>query len=406
MDKKQKTKKPIGTNKVKNNSKTNHIKKKIPEKKVTNSKNNRSMVVKSRIEKKLTKEDKQTRMICLGFLLLTVIIFYFIYGLTIALIDLLGLAIILGVSFLLKKSSGKKARKVLKAFIIIILILGIVGLSGFSVFLLYVKKEADPLFVTDKLDKPENSTFLDINNEEYAKLGAEMREKVTYDELPQVLIDAIIATEDSRFYQHNGFDAPRFLKASIGQVAQKLFHVGVNAGGASTLTMQVVKNQLTDANATKTQGTAGVIRKFEDIYLAIFKMEKNYTKEQIIEYYVNNHYLGGNIYGVQEASQEYFGKTVSELNLSEAAILAGMFKSPNYYRPTANPKNATARRTTVLSLMKRHGYITEEEYKIANSIPVDSLTATIESSNVNPYQGYIDTVVAELDKKYGVKFIY
>ena len=166
--------------------------------------------------------------------------------------------------------------------------------------------------------------------------------------------------------------------------------------------MQVVKNQLTDANATKTQGTAGVIRKFEDIYLAIFKMEKNYTKEQIIEYYVNNHYLGGNIYGVQEASQEYFGKTVSELNLSEAAILAGMFKSPNYYRPTANPKNATARRTTVLSLMKRHGYITEEEYNIANSIPVDSLTATIESSNVNPYQGYIDTVVAELDKKYGV----
>lgn len=402
MDKKQKIKKPIGTNKVKNNSKTNHIKKKIPEKKATNSKNNRSMVVKSRIEKKLTKEDKQTRMICLGFLLLTVIIFYFIYGLTIALIDLLGLAIILGVSFLLKKSSGKKARKVLKAFIIIILILGIVGLSGFSVFLLYVKKEADPLFVTDKLDKPENSTFLDINNEEYAKLGAEMREKVTYDELPQVLIDAIIATEDSRFYQHNGFDAPRFLKASIGQVAQKLFHVGGNAGGASTLTMQVVKNQLTDANATKTQGTEGVIRKFEDIYLAIFKMEKNYTKEQIIEYYVNNHYLGGNIYGVQEASQEYFGKTVSELNLSEAAILAGMFKSPNYYRPTANPKNATARRTTVLSLMKRHGYITEEEYKIANSIPVDSLTATIESSNVNPYQGYIDTVVAELDKKYGV----
>ena len=79
MDKKQKIKKPIGTNKVKNNSKTNHIKKKIPEKKATNSKNNRSMVVKSRIEKKLTKEDKQTRMICLGFLLLTVIIFYFIF---------------------------------------------------------------------------------------------------------------------------------------------------------------------------------------------------------------------------------------------------------------------------------------------------------------------------------------
>ena len=400
MDKKQKIKKPSTTSKLKNNSKTNHIKKKLPEKKVINNKGNRSIVTKSRVEKRLTKEDKQTKLVCLALLLLMVIIFYFIYGLSIALFALFGLAIILGISYLLKKNSGKKVRKILKVLTIIILTVAIAALIIFSVFLIYIKKEADPLFVTDKLDTLENTTFLDINNEEYAKLGSEMREKVTYDELPQVLIDAIIATEDSRFYQHNGFDAPRFIKASIGQVAQKLFNIGGNAGGASTLTMQVVKNQLTDAKATS--GAEGIVRKFEDIYLAIFKMEKNYTKEQIIEYYVNNHYLGGNIYGVQEAAQQYFGKTVSELNLSEAAILAGMFKSPNYYRPTVNPKNATARRTTVLNLMKKHGYITEEEYDIANSIPVESLTSTMESSNTNPYQGYIDTVVAELDEKYGV----
>ena len=163
----------------------------------------------------------------------------------------------------------------------IILTLGIVCLCAFTAFLIYIKNQADPKYITSKLDTQENTIFLDIENREYAKLGSEMREKVTYDELPEVLIDAIIATEDSRFFQHNGFDAPRFIKASIGQVMKKLLHRGNNAGGASTLTMQVVKNSLTNAKAT--ENVEGIIRKFEDIYLSIFKLEKNYSKQQIIE---------------------------------------------------------------------------------------------------------------------------
>ena len=149
-----------------------------------------------------------------------------------------------------------------------------------------------------------------------------MRDKVKYNELPQVLVDAIIAPEDSRFYQHNGFDAARFMKASVGQVLGNS-----DAGGASTLSMQVIKNTFT---STEASGLQGIIRKFTDIYLAVFKLEKTYSKEEIIEFYVNNHFLGGNIYGVQEASLVYFGKDVADLNLSEAAILAGMFKSPNF----------------------------------------------------------------------------
>ncbi len=223
--------------------------------------------------------------------------------------------------------------------------------------------------------------------------------KVKYDELPQVLIDAIVSTEDSRFYQHNGFDAPRFFKATLKQL------LGDNsAGGASTLSMQVVKNSFTDAS--QDSGIKGIIRKFTDIYLAVFKLEKNYTKEEIIEFYVNNHYLGGNIYGVEEASQAYFNKSVGELNLSEATIIAGMFKNPGGYSPTLHPDNAAARRKTVLYLMRRHGYITEEEQKLANSIPVASLTKDASgnstSNGVSPYQSYIDTVVKELDKKYNV----
>ena len=200
---------------------------------------------------------------------------------------------------------------------------------------------------------------------EYAKLGTEVRQKITYDELPQVLIDALIATEDSRFFQHNGFDAPRFVKAAIGQVLGK-----ADAGGGSTITMQVVKNSFSvEADGTiASSGIKGITRKFQDIYLSIFKLERSCTKEKIIEYYVNNHYLGGNIYGVEEASEAYFGKSVSDINLSEAAILAGMFKSPAYYRPTAYPEHAASRRATVLYLMKRHGYITEEEEKILKQI--------------------------------------
>ena len=163
--------------------------------------------------------------------------------------------------------------------------------------------------------------------------------------------------------------------------------------------MQVVKNSFTDAKATS--GIGGIIRKFEDIYLAVYKLEKKYTKEQIIEYYVNNHFLGGNIYGVEEASQAYFGKSVSDLNLSEAATIAGMFKSPNYYRPTVNPKNATARRSTVLYLMEKHGYITSEEADLADAIPMEQLTNAT-SAQESPYQGYIDMVVEEIKDTYGV----
>lgn len=323
-----------------------------------------------------------------------ILLCYFTLDLLFTVITILGIALIVFISEILKKSDKKK-KKILRILLTIVLTIGILGLSCFVAFLIYIKVEADPMFVTAKLDTPENTTLLDINGKEFGKLGTEMREKITYDELPEVLVDAIVATEDSRFFQHNGFDAPRFLKAVLGQLAGKS-----DAGGASTLSMQVVKNSLTDA--TEVSGITGIIRKFKDIYLAIFKLEKNYTKEQIIEYYVNNHYLGGNIYGVQEASEVYFGKSVSELNLSEAAILAGMFKSPIYYRPTDHAENATKRRDTVLYLMQRHGYITKEERQLASSIPVESLVVENNVTSGNEYQGYIDTVVAEVKEKYDV----
>ncbi len=308
----------------------------------------------------------------------------------------LVLFFLLGIIYIFTRK-GKKRKKLIRIVLIFILLIGISVLIAFSGFVMYIKSKADPKYDKAKLNTLEISRIYDKDGNEIAKLGSEKREKVTYDELPEVLVDAIIATEDSRFFQHNGLDAPRFVKATIGQLTK-----GSGAGGASTLSMQVVKNSFTDKYGQKTSGVAGIIRKFEDIYLSVFRLEKDYSKEQIIEYYVNNHFLGGNIYGVEEAANAYFGKSVSELNLSEAAILAGMFKSPNFYRPTVNPKNAADRRRTVLYLMRRAGYITKEEEQIANNIPVESLTNNSIASNENPFQGFIDTVAEELEDKYGI----
>ena len=318
---------------------------------------------------------------------------YYLLGLNLSLILFIGVGLLLLIGRVLDKARTKKKKhKVLKILLIIFLILGILGLTAVGVFIGYIIKEA-PDFDAELLKVKQSTIVYDSKGLEIAKLGTEVRENIEYKNLSEVLIDAIIATEDSRFFQHNGFDLMRFAKAAMGQVAGN-----ADAGGGSTLSMQVVKITFTDATADS--GIKGIIRKFTDIYISIFQLEKNYTKEEIIEFYINNNFLGG-VYGVQEASQYYFGKNANELNLSEAALIAGLFKSPVYYNPYNYPKNAESRRDTVLYLMERHGYITNEERKMAASIPIESLLDSSDMSG-SEYQGYLDTVNAEVKRKYGV----
>ena len=355
-------------------------------------------MAKTKTKRKL-KKNNLFIIFSLMFIIL-MIVSYFILGLLVTAFMGIGILIILGIAKLIDKTRNKpKQKKIVNTILIIVLSIGILGMLAGIVFMIYIAISANPKFVVENLDSSEPSVVYDINNEEYAKLGSEMRDKVTYDELPEVLVDAIVATEDSRFFQHNGFDAPRFFKASLGQLAGNS-----DAGGASTLSMQVIKNSLTSSVDT---GIKGIIRKFQDIYLSIFKLEKNYTKEQIIEFYVNNHNLGDNIYGVSQAAKAYFNKEVGDLNLAEASLIAGMFQAPNAYKPTDedNIEAATKRRNTVLYLMERHGYITEEEREMASSISIESLVNYNESaaaSSNSEYQGYIDTVVAEVQEKYNI----
>ena len=288
-----------------------------------------------------------------------------------------------------KKGKKKLGKKILLGFLIFFLLCIIAGIA-FFIFIAVTAGKFDP----DKLYSKEASTLLDSDGEVFAKLGTQMRQKIDYEDMSEELVNAIVATEDSRFFEHNGFDLPRFMKASFGQL------LGQNAGGASTLTMQVSKNQYTSAVSS---GFAGIKRKFTDIYISMFQIEPNYSKEEILEFYANSYYLGSGAYGVEQAAETYFNKEAKDLNLSEAAMIAGLFQSPVSYDPNINPEKTESRRLVVLSLMKRHGYITDKEYEIAKKMTVDKIVIKGQSANTSnaKYQSFIDRVAKEVSDKTG-----
>lgn len=337
--------------------------------------------------KKFINKNKRTIILALiSFIILIV------GSLTISFIPTLLILIIVGLFYYFvskpkgkrKKTNGKEIFKTVLIFGFCFMIFFLIAAGAFGVYII----STAPEFSEEKLYNKDASILYLANGEEFGKIGAEIRQKVTYDELSQSLIDAIIATEDSRFFQHSGVDLPRFLKASISQI------LGQGGGGASTLTMQVSKNAFT---STEDQGIEGIIRKFTDIYVSVFEIETHYTKEQIIEFYVNSNNLGGSNRGVEQASQDYFGKSASELNVAEAAMIAGLFQAPNAYNPYLYPDACEERRQTVLSLMLRHGYITEEEYNIAKELTVEKLLVNSSEEEASElYDDFINTVVEEV----------
>ena len=269
--------------------------------------------------------------------------------------------------------------------------------SAVLIFVLYIIISA-PNFDKDLLYKKEATVLYDKNGVEFARVGQENRQLIEYKDLPQVYVDALIATEDSRFFQHNGLDIARFIKASFGQL------LGQNAGGASTITMQLVKKTYTNGES---RGIRGIIRKFTDIYMAVFKIENCYTKEEILEFYSNSLWYASSsdintsgIYGIEQASQHFFGKSVRDLNLAEATLIVGMYQNPRLYNPFRNPVGCRNRQKIVLQLMVNHGYISEEEKDAVLKIPIESMvTDKEEEITSGNYQVIIDYVVNEVYEK-------
>ena len=181
------------------------------------------------------------------------------------------------------------------------------------------------------------------------EFGEERRQLVSIREVPEQLKQAILAAEDERFYQHTGIDYLGVARAAYANLAQ-----GGRRQGASTITMQVARNFFLSSEKTLT-------RKLYEALLA-FKIENNLGKDQILELYVNQIYLGQRAYGFAAASQIYFGKSLDKLSLAEAAILAGLPKAPSAYNPVANPQRARQRQQYVLRRMKELGHITDQQH--------------------------------------------
>lgn len=281
-----------------------------------------------------------------------------------------------------------------------------------SVFFVLVNIINDPegmRFSQDGLQTMSNSRIYDTNGKLVYEFGQEIRDDVKYKDIPQCVIDAFLSIEDSRFFSHNGFDLPRFLSAAITDLRSGDFEQG-----GSTLTMQMIDNSFTKNQEQKLIKENGSISKFgqvklkvQEIYLSLIA-EQSVSKEKIFEYYVNRIWFGSSnsTRGIQKAAQYYFGKNVQQLNLEEAAFLAGCINAPGMYNPLANETDSSVdhlqagqkRRNATLDLMLSHGYITQTEHDLAvNTNLAYDLNPIEQTSDGNdPNEAYIDMVIEEV----------
>lgn len=235
------------------------------------------------------------------------------------------------------------------------------------------------------------TTVLDAEGNQTATLVASgsNRKYVTLDEIPKDLQHAFVAIEDERFYEHNGIDIQGILRAGIKGIASG-FHF---KEGASTITQQLLKNTVFTDWVSEESLADKFERKFQEQYLAL-QLEKIVDKDWILENYLNAINLGQNTLGVGVASERYFGKDVSELNLSECAVLAAITKSPSKYNPISNPENNAERRKTVLDYMLEQEYISQAEYDeaLADNVYERIQLVNIEASDTEINSYFVDAM--------------
>ncbi|MGD8400347.1 MAG: PBP1A family penicillin-binding protein [Bacillota bacterium] len=200
--------------------------------------------------------------------------------------------------------------------------------------------------------------FYDVNKKELSKIYVENRVDIPYEQIPEIMKKAIIDVEDERFFEHPGVDLKSIARAIVVDILKRDIKQG-----ASTITQQLARNVLLTHQKT-------IDRKVKEIFLAI-NLERRYTKEEILQRYLNQIYLGHGTYGIQAAAKLYFGKEVAKLDIDQIALLAGLPQSPNYYSPYEHADLALKRRNIVLGKMLRHGTITQEQYNRYSAKPLN-----------------------------------
>lgn len=296
-------------------------------------------------------------------------------------------------------ATGTKIRKkigviIRKAILVCILFVAVIGISaGVGVWKGIIDSAPD-ISAIDVVPTGYSTTVLDCKGNQVATLVAAgaNRKYVTIDEIPECLQEAVVAIEDARFYEHNGIDPKGIIRALAMDIATMS-----TKQGASTITQQLIKNSVLEKLWVSESSTIEKVqRKLQEQYLAI-KLEQQVSKTWILEEYLNTINLGSNTLGVQAASERYFGKDVSELTLSESAVIAAITKNPYGYNPIRFPEENRKRQLTVLLEMKNQGYISQAEYDEAVNDPVyDRISEhnAIERASVNSY--YTDAVIEDV----------
>ena len=235
----------------------------------------------------------------------------------------------------------------------------------------------------DELRNVELQTPLRIYTSDHrliTEIGEKRRTPLTFEQIPPRFIDALLASEDDSFFDHYGIDVKGLLRATL-----ELILSGEKKSGGSTITMQVAKNYHLSNEKTFT-------RKIKQILLAI-RLEQEFTKQEIIELYVNKVFLGKRAYGFEAAAQVYYGKHLNELSIAQTAMVAGLPQAPSANNPISSPRKAKNRRNYVLKRMAELGKITQQEYALAKSEPITARYHGPTSDISAPY-------VAEIARKY------
>jgi len=274
-------------------------------------------------------------------------------------------------------SKGFKIR--LLVIFLAIVILSVIILNIF-IWTRDVSKLEDPA--------PQSTIIYDQSGAVASKISVSNIEGVGIKQIPEDMIHAVIATEDQRFYKHNGINYIAIIKAFASNIIS-----GEVVAGGSTVTQQLAKNAFLTQERTYT-------RKIKELIITK-KIERTYSKDEIMEKYLNQIYFGEGAWGIQRAAQTYFGKDVSELTLAESAMIAGLIKAPSILSPFKNMEKSIERRDVVLSLMEKEGYITKSDVKKAKEQSI-----VLEGKKMDDYKGkypsYVDHIIEEATQKYGL----
>lgn len=295
-----------------------------------------------------------------------------------------------------KKKKSKKRK--LKPFrlIIFLTVLFILIAASASAALLVVSIKDLPPFDEKNLVPSTSSQIFDSNEKLITKIGIENRTRISINSVPDHVKDAFLAAEDHLFYDHHGIRVKAIVRAAIND-ALHIIGVERNFQGASTITQQLVKLSFLSPERS-------IKRKVQEVFLS-FQMERRYSKDEILGMYLNRIYFGEGAYGIQAAAQKYFGRDAANLTVDQAALLAGLIKSPNNYSPYQNPEVAISLRNQVLDNMYRYNFINSPAHMEAKSAELNLRQSGPDNSEY-PYPYFMDYITDQLVEKFGEEKVF